>query len=44
MTIFENYVLEKVNEGQSVIGLYPPTNEDILRDYEDWKAKQIMSS
>jgi len=44
MTLFENYVLERVNEGQSVIGLYPPTNEDILRDYEDWKAKQIMSS
>lgn len=39
MTLFENYVLEKVNEGQTIIGLYPPTNEDILKDYEDWKAK-----
>lgn len=44
MTLFENYVLEKVNEGRTIIGLYPPTNENTIIDYEDWKANRIISS
>ncbi|MET2986099.1 ribonuclease activity regulator RraA [Aureibaculum conchae] len=38
MTVYENFVLEKVNEGQSIIGLYPPTNEETLVAFENWKA------
>jgi regulator of RNase E activity RraA len=37
MTLFENFVLEKVLEGRGVIGLYPPTNETTLVDFEVWK-------
>ena len=37
MTLFEDYVIEKVNEGKSIIGLYPPTKEETLQDFENWK-------
>lgn len=37
MTIFENFVLEKVNEGQSIIALYPPTNENTLKTFSAWR-------
>lgn len=37
MTIFEDFVLEKVAEGQSIIGLYPQTNEETLIQFEEWK-------
>lgn len=40
MTIFENFVLEKVNEGESIIGLYPPTNNATLVAFESWKKKR----
>ncbi|MFA5298889.1 MAG: ribonuclease activity regulator RraA [Lutibacter sp.] len=40
MTIFEDFVLEKVNEGQTVIGLYPPTNAANLVEFENWKRKK----
>lgn len=37
MTLFEDFVLEKVAQGQSIIGLYPPTDQKILEDFEIWK-------
>jgi regulator of RNase E activity RraA len=37
MTLFENFVLEKVRNGQSIIGLYPPTNPVTLTEFESWK-------
>ena len=37
MTLFEEFVLEKVNEGKTIIGLYPPTNPDTMKDFEAWK-------
>ncbi|MBT8385418.1 MAG: ribonuclease activity regulator RraA, partial [Bacteroidia bacterium] len=40
MTIFEEFVLEKVNEGASIIGLYPPTNDQTLRDFNKWKSEK----
>ena len=42
MTIFENFVLEKVNEGRTIIGLYPPTNEQTLIDFNNWKSKNNL--
>jgi regulator of RNase E activity RraA len=39
MTLYEEFVLEKVNEGRTIIGLYPPTNEQILKEFETWKQK-----
>lgn len=42
MTIFEDFVLEKVNEGYPVIGLYPPTKESTLVEFLAWrKLKNI---
>ncbi len=37
MTLFENFVLEKVNEGRTIIGLYPPTDEKTLIEFNSWK-------
>lgn len=40
MTIFEDFVLEKVNEGSAIIGLYPPTSQETLAAFENWKKKK----
>ena len=40
MTAFEDFVIEKVLEGRSILGLYPPTEEASRKDFEAWrKAK-----
>mgnify|MGYP000203379552 CR=1 FL=1 len=39
MTLFENFVIEQVNNGQSILGLYPPTDKQTLIDFERWKMK-----
>ncbi len=40
MTAFEDFVTEKVLEGRSILGLYPPTEEQSKLDFEAWrKAK-----
>ena len=36
MTIYENYVIEKVEKGSSIKGLYPLTDEKEKSDFEDW--------
>ncbi|MDY7394888.1 ribonuclease activity regulator RraA [Aureibaculum sp. 2210JD6-5] len=41
MTIFENFVLEKVNAGKSIIGLYPPTRKETLAEFEKWKKEKL---
>jgi regulator of RNase E activity RraA len=41
MTAFEDFVTEKVLEGRSILGLYPPTDEQSKVDFEAWrKANQ----
>jgi regulator of RNase E activity RraA len=37
MTLFENFVLEKVNKGQSIIGLYPLTDDKTIETFNKWK-------
>ncbi|MGB7393672.1 MAG: ribonuclease activity regulator RraA [Pricia sp.] len=37
MTAYEEFVMEKVKEGQSIIGLYPPTDPQNLKKFEVWK-------
>ena len=37
MTLFEDFVLQQVNNGQSIIGLYPPTDPKTLVLFEAWK-------
>jgi len=37
MTAFEDFVTEKVNEGRSILGLYPPTDERSRDDFAAWR-------
>lgn len=39
MTAFEDFVTEKVREGRSIIGLYPPTDEQSKVDFTAWRNK-----
>lgn len=36
MTLFENFVIEQVEKGQSIIGLYPPTNPETQDAFNIW--------
>ncbi|NBO00666.1 MAG: hypothetical protein EBV21_04305 [Betaproteobacteria bacterium] len=40
MTAFEDFVTEKVLEGRSILGLYPPTEEQSKLDFEAWRQAQ----
>jgi regulator of RNase E activity RraA len=37
MTAFEDFVQEKVLEGRSILGLYPPTEEQSRSDFAAWR-------
>jgi len=37
MTAFEDFVTEKVHEGRSILGLYPPTEEKSRNDFAAWR-------
>ena len=37
MTAFEDFVTEKVMEGRTIIGLYPPTHPQTLTDFAAWR-------
>jgi regulator of RNase E activity RraA len=37
MTAFEDFVQEKVLEGRSILGLYPPTDEQSRTDFASWR-------
>ncbi len=37
MESFEDFVLEQVQGGAAIIGLYPPTKDENLAKYEDWR-------
>ncbi len=41
MTLFEEFVLEQVRNGKTIIGLYPPTNENVGAEFEKWKGKLL---
>ena len=38
MTAFEDFVQERVLAGQSILGLYPPTDEQSRLDYAAWRG------
>ncbi|RDI26006.1 regulator of RNase E activity RraA [Pseudacidovorax intermedius] len=40
MTAFEDFVQEKVMEGRSILGLYPPTEEQSRIDFAAWRAER----
>lgn len=37
MTVFEDFVQEKVLEGRSILGLYPPTDEQSRTEFAAWR-------
>lgn len=37
MTAFEDFVMEQVQEGRSIVGLYPPTNPQTQTDFAAWR-------
>lgn len=39
MTAFEDFVTEKVLEGRSILGLYPPTDEQSQTDFAAWRRQ-----
>lgn len=40
MSIFEDFVINEVKAGKSIIGLYPATSDQTLENFEIWKVKQ----
>ena len=38
MTAFEDFVTEKVREGRSIVGLYPPTDPRSREEFAAWRA------
>ena len=38
MTVFEDFVQEQVMAGRSIVGLYPPTDEQARTDFATWRA------
>ena len=39
MTAFEDFVTEEVGRGRSILGLYPPTDEQAKADFAAWRSK-----
>lgn len=39
MTAFEDFVSERVHSGQSILGLYPATDEQTRTDFAAWKER-----
>lgn len=37
MTVFEDFVQEQVMAGRSILGLYPPTDEQSRTDFANWR-------
>jgi len=37
MTAFEDFVTEEVHKGRSILGLYPTTDEQTLKDFAAWR-------
>ena len=38
MTAYEDFVVERVKAGETIIGLYPRTRDEHLAAFEDWRA------
>ncbi len=39
MTAFEDYVSERVRAGDSIIGLYPPTRDQVQTEFTAWRQR-----
>lgn len=43
MTIFEDFVTERVQEGRSILGLYPATDPAIAAEFDAWKPRHRLA-
>ena len=43
MTLFEEFVMQEVQNGRSIVGLYPLTDQKVQKDFEKWK-KSLKTS
>ena len=41
MTLYEEFVVEKVKKGETIIGLYPCTKVEHKVEFEKWKKQKI---
>ena len=41
MTLYEEFVVEKVKKGETIIGLYPCTKVEHQVEFEKWKKRKI---
>ena len=39
MTVFEDFVTEQVQQGRSIIGLYPATDDQVRADFAAWRDR-----
>ncbi|MGB0427270.1 MAG: ribonuclease activity regulator RraA, partial [Paracoccaceae bacterium] len=39
MTAYEDFAIEQVRAGQSIIGLYPATHPENLDAFQEWRKK-----
>jgi regulator of RNase E activity RraA len=37
MTVFEDFVIEEVGKGRSILGLYPATDDQTRVDFAAWR-------
>jgi regulator of RNase E activity RraA len=40
MSAFEDFVTEEVQKGRSILGLYPPTEEQARKDFAQWRKRK----
>lgn len=40
MTAFEDFVTERVLAGEGILGLYPPTDEQSMAAFQNWRSSQ----
>ncbi|WP_339840249.1 ribonuclease activity regulator RraA [uncultured Maribacter sp.] len=40
MTLYEEFVMEKVQKGKTIIGLYPMVNPEIKKEFDEWKSSK----
>jgi len=40
MTAFEDFVTEEVQNGRSILGLYPPTDDKTKQDFAAWRKQK----
>ena len=44
MTLYEEFVMEKVKNGSPIIGLYPLTDESTKEEFSKWKLSRVETS